>query len=164
MNPDTPQIDDDTRLMLARAFDFAWDRFIEREGAAADTHDNRKRLARRIVALARSGDFSEEQLGESSLIYLCVLAEAARLGAARQRGRADDAAAATPQASAAPAFGPDTVAAMSTALDRCLDQLPLRLPSDIVAFLTKAILDEATRGEHDPARLSRAALDALKAR
>jgi hypothetical protein len=53
---------------------------------------------------------------------------------------------------------------MSTALDLCLDELPLRIPSDIVAFLTKTILDEATRGERDPARLRQTALDALKSR
>jgi hypothetical protein len=53
---------------------------------------------------------------------------------------------------------------MSTALERCLEELPLRLPSEVVAFLTRAILDEATRGERDPARLSEVALQALKSR
>ena len=80
MTSDTPDMDDDIKLMLARAFDSAWERFIEREGADADTDDNRKRLARRIVAEAKAGDIDEEQLSESGLIYLCVLAEAARLG------------------------------------------------------------------------------------
>jgi len=37
------------RPALARAFDAAWDRFIELEGHDAATDDNRKRLATRIV-------------------------------------------------------------------------------------------------------------------
>ena len=56
MTSDTPDMNDEQKLILARAFDVAWQRFIEREGADADTDDNRKRLARRIVALAKSGD------------------------------------------------------------------------------------------------------------
>jgi len=163
MTSDTPDMNDEQKLILARAFDVAWQRFIEREGADADTDDNRKRLARRIVALAKSGDFDEERLGESGLIYLSVLAEAARLGAARANEEPDESAVAA-QPAGARAFGPDTVTAMSTALDLCLDELPLRIPSDIVAFLTKTILDEATRGERDPTRLRQTALDALKSR
>jgi hypothetical protein len=163
MTSDTPDMDDDTKLMLARAFDSAWERFIEREGADADTDDNRKRLARRIVAEAKAGDIDEEQLSESGLIYLCVLAEAARLGNERQADLPDDNAGETPN-SGTRAFGPDAIGAMSTALERCLEELPLRLPSEVVAFLTRAILDEATRGERDPARLSEIALQALKSR
>jgi hypothetical protein len=162
MTSDTPDMNDEQTLILARAFDVAWQRFIERVGADADTDDNRKRLARRIVALAKSGDFDEERLGESGLIYLSVMAEAVRLGATRANEDPDDVAVAQP--GGARAFGPDTVTAMSTALDLCLDELPLRIPSDIVAFLTKTILDEATRGERDPARLRQTALDALKSR
>lgn len=45
--------DDETKATLARAFDIAWDRFIEREGKAAATDDNRKRLAAQIVELAK---------------------------------------------------------------------------------------------------------------
>jgi hypothetical protein len=163
MTSDTPDMNDEQKLILARAFDAAWQRFIEREGADADTDDNRKRLARRIVALAKSGDFDEERLGESGLIYLSVLAEAARLGTARAHEDPDDVAVAS-QPAGARAFGPDTVTATATALDLCLVEPPLRIPSDIVAFLTKTILDGATRGERNPARLSQTALDALKSR
>ncbi len=161
---DLADVNDDLKLTLARAFDFAWQRFIEREGAGADTDANRKRLASRLVALAKSGDFDEDQLGESALIYLCVMAEAVRLGAKRERERPNGAATEETASPGSQAFAPDTVAAMSSALDLCLDDLPFRISSDVVAHLTKTILDEATRGERDPQRLSQAALNALKAR
>ena len=90
MVPISPEIDHETKLILARAFDDAWARFLEREGSAADTEDNRRRLAQRIVALAKDaerhaiGDLEESQLADTALIYLSVLAEAARLRAQPQ--------------------------------------------------------------------------------
>jgi hypothetical protein len=168
MSSTATEINEESKLMLARAFDAAWSRFLEREGAAADTDDNRKRLARRLVALAKAGELDEEQLGESGLIYLSVLAEAARLSAQPPQPQPEiafDLVPNTPRtAVAGQMFGPDALAAMATALDLCLDELPLRIPSDVLSFLTDSIMAKAASGEHDATRLSRHALDALKAR
>ena len=158
------------KLMLARAFDAAWGRFTLREGTHAATDENRKRLAARIVALAKAGQSDEDMLSEGGLIHLCVLAEASRLG---QRQRNKPAAQVAPQVAeevsdtpdvSGKVFAPDTVAAMSTALNLCLDDLPLRIPSDALKLLSTSILDEAARGERDPERLHDHALDALKTR
>ena len=157
------QHDDETKAALARAFDAAWDQFIELEGIEAATDDNRKGLAAKIVALARSGEFDEHRLGKSGLIYLRVLAEAARLGA-QNRGGPGPGNTGHPKAHGANAYSPETVAAMSTALHLCLDSLPLRIPSDALKSLSTSILDDASRGERDPERLHLHALDALKAR
>jgi hypothetical protein len=155
--------DDETKAALARAFDAAWDRFIELEGDNAATDDNRKRLATRIVGLAKSGETDEDRLGEAGLIYLRVLAEAARLGD-RMRGEATLAPVDPVGDRGAQAYQPETVAAMSRALELCLDQLPLRIPSDALESLSASILDSAAHGERDPERLRLHALEMLKAR
>ena len=154
---------DETNAALARAFDVAWDRFLQIEGAEADTDQNRRRLAARIVALARSGEAEEHELGEAGLIHLRVLAEASRLGGLN-RHEAAFAASDLPDGQGAQAFTPETIAAMSIALDLCLDELPFRIPSDALKLLSTSILDAASRGERDPDRLRLHALDALKAR
>jgi hypothetical protein len=155
--------DDDSKAVLARAFDAAWERFTRLEGSNAASDANRKRLAGRIVEMAKAGQFDEDILSEAGLIHLCVLAEAARLGT-RQRiepaGHMPDA----PDVQGAKAFAPETVAAMSIALNLCLDELPLRIPSETLRLLSTSILDEAARGERDPGRLHDHALEALKAR
>ncbi|MDO8400053.1 MAG: hypothetical protein Q7T45_19750 [Bradyrhizobium sp.] len=166
---DIPPDSDDTKAALARAFDAVWERFLAIEGDEADTAENRARLATRIVALSRSGDIEEHELVEAALIHLRVLAEAARLGG-RDSPETAFAAAAHPGAQDAPgaqgghAFTPETIAAMSAAFDRCLDELPFRIPSDALKLLSSSILDEASRGERDSERLRLHALDALKAR
>jgi hypothetical protein len=152
---------DDSKAALARAFDSAWERFTKLEGSHAANETNRKRLAGRIVSLAKSGQFDEAMLSEAGLIHLCVLAEASRLA---QRQRSEPTTAATASVPAAKAFAPETVAAMTTALNLCLDELPLRIPSDALKLLSTSILDEAARGERDPERLHDHALDALKTR
>jgi hypothetical protein len=160
----TPVPDDEAKAMLARAFDSAWDSFTRLEGSHAANDDNRKRLAGRIVSMAKSGQFDETMLSEAGLIHLCVLAEASRLG---QRQRTGPEARPTPVVQDPPtakAFAPETVAAMSTALDLCLEELPLRIPSDALKLLSTSILDEAARGERDPERLHDRALEALKTR
>jgi len=81
MTSETDPQDDELKVTLARAFDAAWQPFIAHEGELADTLENRRRLAARIVAAARSGQIEEEALSEAGLIYLRVLAEAARLSA-----------------------------------------------------------------------------------
>ena len=168
MSSDSIEITDETKLMMARAFDSAWERFIAHEGAGADTGDNRKRLALHIVDAARRGDLDEKRLADGGLIHLSVLAAAARLGATPHHDTpappADEPAPAAPAPATVRALGPDNVPAVSEALELCLAELPLRIPSDVVPFLTKAILEETSRGEQDPARLSQAALAALKSR
>lgn len=164
---------DDAQLRLARAFDAAWEPFLTQEGAAADTDENRKRLAGKIVELAKSGVLDEDELGAAGLIHLRVLAETDRISA---RNRAEPASAPPPETDeiggfvpnwenpAGQAFAPDTVAAMSTALNLCLDQLPLRLPSGALQFLSANILAQASRGERDPEKMHEAALEALRTR
>ncbi|SFL43236.1 hypothetical protein SAMN03159423_1997 [Bradyrhizobium sp. NFR13] len=163
MTSETDPQDDELKVTLARAFDAAWQPFIAHEGELADTLENRRRLAARIVAAARSGQIEEEALSEAGLIYLRVLAEAARLSARIRDVASPDLA---PQADDPrnQAFGPEMVTAMSTALDRCLDELPLRISSDTVQLLSSSILDEASRGERDPEKLQLHALAILKSR
>ncbi|KPF94218.1 hypothetical protein IP86_22545 [Rhodopseudomonas sp. AAP120] len=156
---------DATTAALARAFDSAWERFIEIEGSRVDNEDNRKRLAARIVALARAGETDEDTLAQSALIHLCVLEEATRLGSKLKTA----AAAPLPSPPAEPAttpqaFSPQVVAAMSEALERCVETLPLQTPSRVLQFLSDRILEDASRGEHDPQRLSELALEALRTR
>ncbi|MDF3814019.1 MULTISPECIES: hypothetical protein [Rhodopseudomonas] len=152
---------DDTKLTLARAFDSAWERFLEREGTKSGTDLNRKRLAGRIVAAAKSGEADEAMLAEAGLIYLSVLAEATRIGNEPQSVEQH---AFVPEPQGAQAFGPDTIAAMSAALEQCMQELPLQTPSSVLSFLTNSILEEASRGERDPERLSANALEALRNR
>ena len=160
---DIPPDSDDTKAALARAFDAVWERFLAIEGDEADTAENRARLAARIVALARSGDIEEHERVEAALIHIRVLAEATRLGQRDKTGTAL-AAAVHPEAQGGHAFTPETIAAMSTSLDRCLDELPFRIPSDALKLLSSSILEEASRGERDSGRLRLHALEALKAR
>lgn len=155
--------DDETKAALARAFDAAWQRFVELEGVEAATDDNRKRLAARIVALAKSGETDQQSQSETGLIYLRVLAEAARLGS-RNRNVTTLGGKTPFGEQGGHSFTPETVAAMTTALNLCLDELPLRIPSDALKLLSTSILDAASRGERDPDRLRRHALDALKTR
>ena len=158
MHPDI----DDSKAALARAFDAVWERFLAIEGDEADTVENRRRLAARIVALARSGEIDEHELVEAAFIHLRVLAEAARLGG----GNRDTAFAAEvqPEAQGGHAFTPEAISAMSTALGLCLDELPFRIPSDALKLLSRSILEAASRGERDSGRLRLHALEALKAR
>lgn len=162
-----PAAVDAATAALARAFDSAWERFIAIEGSRADTEDNRKRLAGQIVALSRGGEADEETLAQSALIHLCVLEEAARLGSKLKTTPAAAAPVpAIPSESqpASHAFAPPVVAAMSEALERCVDTLPLQTPSSVLQFLSDRILEDASRGEHDPERLSELALKALRTR
>ncbi|MDB5617499.1 hypothetical protein [Tardiphaga sp.] len=154
---------DESKAALARAFDAAWQPFIAAEGEAADTAENRRRLASRIVTLAKSGQTDENALGEDGLIYLRVLRAAARLSEQPSRQPSSDLAPSWHD-EGGHSFTPETVKAMSAALQRCLDVLPLRIPSDALQLLSSSILDQASRGERDPERLQLHALEALKTR
>lgn len=155
------QRNENVHLALARAFDAAWEPFIAHEGEAVDTDDNRRRLAARIVALARSGQTDENELGEAGLIYLRVLTEASRLSA---RIREMPSPALVPNDADHQPFGNDAVAAMSSALDLCIEELPLSIPVDAVQVLSRSIVDEAARGERDPERLHFHAMATLMSR
>ncbi|WP_080507720.1 hypothetical protein [Rhodopseudomonas palustris] len=162
-----PSAPDEKTAALARAFDSAWERFIGIEGSRADTDTNRKQLAARIVALSRAGETDEATLAQSALIHLCVLAEASRLGNQSPESSANGGPGAIGGGSQAPhaqAFSPQTVAAMSAALEQCVDTLPLQAPSSALQFLSANILEQASRGEQDPERLSSNALEALRNR
>jgi hypothetical protein len=155
------QRNESVHLTLARAFDAAWEPFIAREGDTVDTDDNRRRLAARIVALARSGQTDENELGEAGLIYMRVLTDAARLS---ERIREMPSPELVPQDADHREFGYDAVEAMSSALDLCIEELPLFIPADAVQVLSSSIVDEAARGERDPERLHSHAMATLMSR
>jgi hypothetical protein len=147
-------------LGLARAFDLAWVRFLEIEGAVADTADNRGSLAARIIVLAQSGESNEEQLGSAALIYLRALMGAKRLPQ-QNVGHVKPASLIERYSST---FDPATLDVMRSALDGCLEQLPLRLPSHIITVLSESILADAAAGVRDRQRLCEQAMKALKDR
>jgi len=155
------QRNENVRLALARAFDAAWQPFIALEGDTVDTDDNRRRLATRIVALARSGQTDEDDLGEAGLAYMRVLTEASRLS---ERIRELPSPELVPDDADHREFGNDAVAAMSSALDLCIEELPLSIPTDAVHVLSSSIVDEAARGERDPERLHFHAMATLMSR
>jgi hypothetical protein len=151
---------------MARAFDIAWDRFIQFEGIAAATDDNRKRLAAQIVELAKSGESNEDVLGEAGLIYLRMGTKAARLGGRKRGGDVAAALARHPadrgtQVHAPKIHVPKTAAAMSAALELCLAALPLRSPMNAVTALSTA--DGASHGRRDSERLGLHAVELLRA-
>lgn len=155
------QQNEDVQLALARAFDAAWEPFLAHEGEAADTDDNRRLLAARIVALARSGQTDERELGEAGLIYMRVLSEASRLS---ERIREMPSPELVPEDAEHQPFGHEATEAMSSALERCIQELPLSIPADTVQVLSSSIVDEAARGERDPERLQLHAMATLMSR
>jgi hypothetical protein len=155
------QRNENVHFALARAFDAAWQPFIAHEGDTVDTEENRRRLAARIVALARSGQTDEDELGEAGLVYLRVLTEASRLS---ERIREMPSPELVPDDADHQDFGNDAVVAMSSALDLCIEELPLAIPPDAVQVLSGSIVDEAARGERDPERLHFHAMATLMSR
>lgn len=155
------QRNENVQLSLARAFDAAWEPFIAHEGETVDTDDNRRRLAVRIVALARSGQTDEDELGEAGLTYMRVLTEASRLS---ERIRDMPSPELVPDDAEHREFGNDALDAMSSALDLCIEELPLAIPVDAVQVLSSSIVDEAARGERNPERLHVHAMATLMSR
>jgi hypothetical protein len=155
------QRNEDVHLVLARAFDAAWEPFIAHEGDGVDTEDNRRRLAARIVALARSGQTDEDGLGQAALVYMRVLTDASRLS---DRLRDVPSPELVPDDADHRALDHDAVEAMSSALDRCIAELPLSIPADAVQVLSSSIVDETARGERDPERLHFQAMATLMSR
>lgn len=154
-----PQNDSaDFELMLARAFDLAWEEFVRIEGEAEDTPENRGSLAGRIVVLARLGESDETKIGLASLVYL-------RASVAAKRVVADDRSSFGNEIlSAAPTLDQAGIDAAAAALDACLDDLPDRLSGAARSVLAQAILEHAGKGCRDAMELRRLALHALKAR
>jgi hypothetical protein len=68
------RVDDELKLVLARAFDRAWKRYYRpsRIGAIADSVA-RPSLARHLIALAKEGPISFDALAESGLLHLVSL-------------------------------------------------------------------------------------------
>lgn len=62
------------------------------------------------------------------------------------------------------AFAPDTIAAMTKALNEAVETLPEQVSSGRVQALARNIVDLAAQGERDPQRLKELALQALKQR
>lgn len=148
----------DLELMLARAFDLAWDEFVRIEGDAGNTPENRGSLAARIVVLARLGEPDERKIGAASLVYLRALAAAKRIV------RDDRSNLAKEILSARPNLDQAGIDAAASALDACLDDLPEGLSGAARSVLSQAILEEAGKGCRDAEELKRLALLALKAR
>jgi len=155
------QRNEDVHLVLARAFDAAWEPFVAHGGDAVDTDDNRRRLAARIVALARSGQTDEDGLSQAGLTYMRVLTEAMRLS---ERIRDVPSPELVPHDAEHRHLDDDAVAAMSSALDLCIAELPLSIPEDTVQVLSSSIVDETARGERDPERLQFQAMATLMSR
>lgn len=59
-------------------------------------------------------------------------------------------------------FHPQTIAAMTQALEEAVAALPERVPSNYVQSLARNIVDLASQGERDPERMKLLALLALQ--
>lgn len=146
----------DIEQTLARSFDIALKQFVTSEGAEADTIDNRGRLAARLVVLSKLGEQDEQQLASNAVLYLRAFASAMRIASgnghqARVRGHV--------------ALGPDAIAAISEALEQCLNDLPEGgVSSTARDVLQKALLEAAGRGERDASKLTAFALEKLRHR
>lgn len=143
---------------LAQIFDQAWSEFVRIEGEIIATEENRKSLAARIVALARNGEKDVDAIAHSALIYLRALR------AARELSNSNANILSFPFKPTGASFGPEKVRAMAAAFELCLNELPLRIPSDARATITSAIFDAASEGEADAVKLMDAGLRALRAR
>ncbi len=143
---------------LAQIFDLTWSEFLRIEGTENATEDNRKLLAARIVTIERSGEYDGEAISDAALIYMRALK------AARELSVSPSNVLAFPSRSASASFGPERVKAMAAALELCLNELPLRVPSDARDTLTSAILRAASEGETDALKMMDAGMRALSAR
>lgn len=144
---------------LALAFGLAWAEFIQIAGAEEDNEDNRKKLAARIVALANSGESDLQKLSDAAVLYMRALIAAQKLSRP-----ATNVIGFPFKAKVSASFAPDTVKAMTAALELCLNELPLRVSSEVRDTLTTAILSAASEGETKALELKEAAMRALKTR
>ena len=149
----------DLELMLARAFDLAWQDFLHIEGDMEDTADNRGCLAARIVVLAKVGERNEEQLAAAALIYLRALAAARRLGGVDQMLTAVES-----FKGEGASLDQDGIDAATGALEACLEDLPDGIPGEVRSVLIRSILENAGKGERNSNRLRDLALETLRSR
>ena len=148
----------DDQLMLARAFDRAWDEFLAIEGASANIAEYRGALAARIIVVAKAGDQSETAISAVALTYLRALLAARRLAGESQQ------AAGTAGAIPGAVLDQDAIVAASAAYDGCLDELPDGISATARSALLQTILANAGKGVRDSERLRLLALEALKSR
>ena len=67
---DGAQFDDETIRLLARAFDSAWDRYLENAATDEDATSRHAELANYIVALAKAGERDEDHLSMKGYMRL----------------------------------------------------------------------------------------------
>jgi hypothetical protein len=63
-------LDDQTIVLLARAFDQAWDRYLDETTKEPDEKSKRAELAKHIVAMAKSGERDEDSLSMKGYMRL----------------------------------------------------------------------------------------------
>jgi len=147
---------------LASLFDDVASRFETLQGRVLDA-EGRRRVAARIVAVTRHApiaDLDASEIRDSVLIYIRAFESAAAMA-----GTFNGTVTTPPgRSSGGAAYDPDTVATMSAALDRCLEDLPDRLPSSVVTALSATILQAAADGEREVAKLQARAMEQLRQR
>jgi hypothetical protein len=148
----------DFELMLARAFDLAFEKFLQVEGESENTPENRGSLAARIVVLGKLGEPDEEEISAAAVIYLRALAAAKRLDRPRVS------AATVNFGSAGTTLNQEAIDAASGALEACLEELPEGIHASARSVLSHSIMENAGKGERNGDRLRELALDALKSR
>jgi len=147
----------DFKLMLARAFDLAWEEFLTVEGAVEDTAENRGALAARIVVLGKLNEPDEVEISVASLIFLRALVAARRLGPDRPLPT-------TGSDSPGAMLDPDGIDVTAGAIEACLAELPEGISVQARSILSQSILENAGKGERDINRLQTSALEALRSR
>lgn len=147
----------DFELMLARAFDSAWEDFLKIEGVAEDTAENRGSLAARIVVLGKFGEADENTISAGALLFLRALSAARRLSIPRATTSRD-------LDNGGAALNPEVVDLATGTLETCLAELPEGISSQARSILAQSILENTRKGERDGDRLRALALNALKSR
>jgi hypothetical protein len=143
----------DSELVLARAFDRAWESFIAATGAHADTAENRGSLAARLVVLAKLGESDEAALADAAALFMRALAAA--------KGLKQQAEVAGPPG---PVLDPAAIKVASAVYEACLDELPEGISAEARSALLQSILANSGKGVRDSKRLHDLAMEALRSR
>lgn len=144
-------------LMLARAFDLAWEAFLTVEGPLEDTAENRGSLAARIVVLGKLNEPDELEISAAALIFLRALVAARRLSRSQPVPRTD-------LGAAGAMLGPEAIDVTAGAIEACLEDLPEGISPQARSILSQSVLESAGKGERDINRLRATALEALRSR
>jgi hypothetical protein len=154
--PETPKdAASDQELMLARAFDRAWESFIAATGPHADTAENRGNLAARLVVLAKLGESDETTLADAASLFMRALAAAKGLKEPQQ------ARAAGPPG---PVLDQAGIEVAHAVYETCLDELPEGISAEARSALLQSILANTGKGVRDSQRLHDLAMEALRSR